>query len=52
MGGKNLLGASSVKAPKDDDASDDDIKVARLIQTSHNKSPFSTSPQNFQQQNS
>ena len=30
MGGKNLLGASSVKAPKDDDASDDDIKVAQV----------------------
>ena len=29
MGGKNLLGASSVKAPKDEDASDDDIKVAQ-----------------------
>ena len=31
MGGKNLLGASSVKAPKDEDASDDDIKVAAVL---------------------
>ena len=31
MGGKNLLGASSVKAPKDEDASDDDIKVTAVL---------------------
>ena len=26
-----MLGASSVKAPKDEDASDDDIKVAAVL---------------------
>ena len=37
MGGKNLLGASSVKAPKDDDASDDDIKVKFHTMKAHLK---------------
>merc|ERR1719397_2006272 len=39
MGGKNLLGASSVKAPKDEDASDDDIKVISDNGSSNGKAP-------------
>ena len=41
MGGKNLLGASSVKAPKDDDASDDDIKVKFHTMKAHLKQVIS-----------
>ena len=41
MGGKNLHQASTVKPPKDEDVSDDDIKVRKVDEMSRMCNPIS-----------